>query len=237
MKRIICILLVAVLAVSAPLLLLAAKKDTLTNNGSSSSDAYATHIGGNPNVVTAKPDKNGNFAAQKDGETVAVDPVGDHSKHKLVVRFFNPADKDAIKWMDETTGGLSDGFMPFEAFYLDKKGNRVELEKGDKITINLTSTDVLIKCVAPDGSVVDLPFTVDGNKITFEAPGGKFCYYAVVTKVPTQPSAPGGTVTEPTNPDTGILFDEVSWMAIMGLSGSALAILLLIRKRQLDLEY
>ena len=229
MKRIVCVLLVAVLALSVPLLMLGAKKDTLTNNGSSSSDAYATYIEQNPNAVVAKPNKDGNFTIVKDDETIVVRPAGDRKNQKLVVRFFNPADKEAIQWMDETTGGLSDGFLPFEAFYLDKNGNRLEMEKGDKITIELPSTDILIKCVAPDGSVVEVPFTVSGNKVTFEAPGGKFRYYAVVTKVPSTPA-------EPSNPDTGILFDEVSWSAIMVLSGSALGLLLLMRKRRLDLE-
>lgn len=226
MKRIVCLLLVVVLALCMPAMLGVTKKDTLIDPGESSAGAYATFIDNNPDAIAIKPNGDGIFVAEKNGEKVIVDPVGNHKNQQLVVRFFNPADKEAIQWMDETTGGLSDGFLPFEAFYLNKKGERAELEKGDKITINLTVTDILIKCVAPDGSVVDVPFTVDGNNVTFEAPGGKFCYYAVVTK----------SATPGTNPDTGILFDEVSWFAIMSLSASALGILLLIRKRALDLE-
>ena len=99
----------------------------------------------------------------------------------------------------------------------------------DIVIVTVDSTDVVLKSVAPDGTVIDVPFTINGGVITFEAPGGKFCYYALAAKS-------GAVAPPPTNPDTGILFDEVSWFGMMLLCASALGILLLIRKRQLDLD-
>ncbi|MBQ6706518.1 MAG: hypothetical protein IJN07_03290 [Clostridia bacterium] len=229
MKKIVCGLLVFVMLLTVPVTAFAAT-DTLTAPGQSSDhDVFGSYNETDPNVHVAKPDKGGNFTVDNGKDIIVVDPVGDRSNYKLVVRFFNPANEEAISWIADCVDGIHDDILPFEVFYKDAKGNRVELEKGDKVSVTVDSTDVVLKSVAPDGTVIDVPFTINGGVITFEAPGGKFCYYALAAKS-------GAVAPPPTNPDTGILFDEVSWFGMMLLCASALGILLLIRKRQLDLD-
>lgn len=226
MKKVVSIVLVLAMLIGGATICSAAA--TVTEiPGSVPVDVDGVYSPEDPNVFYSNSDKEGNFVVERGEKTkINVDPVSDRKDQKLVVRFFIPGDQNAIDWLDETVDGLNKEISPFEIFYMDAKGNRVELEKGDKISLSVESTDVIIKSVAPDGSVVELPFTVNGNVITFEAPGGKFCYYAVALKSGT----PG------TNPDTGILFDEVSWFAILMMSASALGVLLLVRKRALDLD-
>lgn len=227
MKKIVCGLLVLVMLLTVPVTAFAAT-DTLTAPGQDSSvPAFGTYSETDPNVYTVKPDASGNFTVDNGQDIIIVDPVSDRSGYKLVIRFFNPSNEEAISWIADCVDGIHDDILPFEAFYKDKDGNRVELEKGDKVSITVDSTDVVLKSVAPDGTVIDLPFTINGGVLTFEAPGGKFCYYALAAK------SGAGTGT---NPDTGILFDEVSWFAILTLCASALGVLLLIRKRSLDMD-
>lgn len=230
MKKIACVLLVLVMLLTVPVTAFAADTDTLTAPGQKSDhDVFGSYSESDPNVYVAKPDKSGNFTVDNNKDIIVVDPVGDRSDHKLVVRFFNPSNEEALSWIADCVDGIHDDILPFEIFYKDANGNRVELEKGDKVSVTVDSTDVVLKSVAPDGTVIDVPFTINGGVITFEAPGGKFCYYALAAKS-------GAVAPPPTNPDTGILFDEVSWFAIMMMCASALGVLLLVRKRALDLE-
>lgn len=229
MKKIVCGLLVLVMLLAFSVTSFAAT-DTLTNPGDQSEhDVFGSYDESDPNVHTVKPDKNGNFIVDNDKDIVVVDPVSDRADYKLVVRFFSPSNEEAISWIADCVDGIHDDILPFEVFYKDSKGNRVELEKGDKVSVTVDSTDVVLKSVAPDGTVIDVPFSINGGVLTFEAPGGKFCYYALAAKA-------GAVAPPPSNPDTGILFDEVSWFAILMMSASALGVLLLVRKRQLDLD-
>jgi hypothetical protein len=229
MKRLITVILMIALVVALPLTAFA-DVDTLDPNAkkSSSSNVNGTFESTDPDVYTVKPDDKGNFKVDNGKDTITVDPVSDRSKYKVVVRFFSPTDEEALDWIAGAVDGLHEDILPFEIYYLDQNGNRVELEKGDVVTVApVNATDIVLKSVAPDGRVVDVPFTVKDGVLTFKAPGGKFCYYALSGKAPLNPAP---------SPDTGVAFDDVFWFAIMGISGSALGMLLLLRKRQMDLE-
>lgn len=230
MKRFLTILLVITLIVATPATAFAATVDNLDPNAkkTSDSDVNGTYEATDPDVYTVAPDKNGNFKVDNGKDIITVDPVGDRSKYKLVVRFFSPTDEEALDWIAGAIDGLHEEILPFEVYYLDPSGKRVELEKGDIVTVApINATDIILKSVAPDGRVIDIEFTVKDGVLTFKAPGGKFCYYALSAK---------GLNQKPTNPDTGLDFNEVTWISLMVLSASALGILLLIRKRRMDLE-
>lgn len=138
---------------------------------------------------------------------------------------------------------------------------RIELDEGDEISLKLPDPEkeYVVVRLAYDGSKTIVESTVKDGFITFRV-GGTKCYFALAEKsktdlpvepdkpqepdqpiAPDQPSRPDEPTTpdqpqkpdkEPESPDTGNGFNLIFWIAVGIASGSALAIALLLRKKE-----
>lgn len=125
-------------------------------------------------------------------------------------------DKEALDWIGDVVGGKAKKTQAFHIYYLDKNGN---IKEADGVTVTLKPTNMpqnaVVYSLNTDGKATQLEFTAHNGAVTFTANGNP--YYVIGEKVGTS-TTPGGNA-----PQTGDNSNMVLWLALVLLSGSALA--------------
>lgn len=201
-----------------------------------------------------EPMENGAYLVEAEEGNVALIPAEPNADYTLAVRFFTKEHTDALGWFDANIDGFTtEDSMPFEIYYIDNAtGQRVELSEEDEVRIKVAAEDLKVYRLTSDGKVQEITNAkTEGGYLTFK-PGGSKCFFALAKQVeeptpepkpeePTPEPKPEEPTPEPEqkpeqkpesdNKDTGDHFDLILWISVMVASASAIAILMILRKK------
>ncbi len=199
MKVIASIFLSILLLLSCTVTSFAQEYDSVNNSAEINVSAKYSYYT-NDNIYTAE-DNNGLYSLELgNGLKVYVNSPNQKSAI-LVVHLINENDTEAYKWFIDNLDSESGKIFPFDIYFRDVSGNRIELDKSAEIKITFAETSKKYKAVtlSSNGKLDDLKFTLNNNNITFKAVPHN--YYIVIENVI---DSDIGTTSPPTGDNSNI---------------------------------
>ena len=189
MKRFIAflaILLILTSVLSAPVFAAYGKGDTVEI------DVHGTMISSEKENVVSSSDKgNGSYTVKNGGVKVTVKSP-EQKDMTLVVRFVDETDTGAYEWFLLCADEYGTDPTVFDIYFLNEKGERIELDGDAEIELVLDKTYTRLKLLVIDreGNVTELDREINGMTISFDA--SREGYYVIIEGKP-DPSTPPAT--------------------------------------------
>lgn len=166
-------------------------------------------------VYTATPIRGQYALTTDDGIQITVD--SNNLDLVLVVHQITEKEKEAYEWFKSCMPQSVIRFIPYDIYFLNASGDRIELSSEDAITISIYKSTQYVVGLSCDGNLIDISYSINNYNVTFKASSSSN-YYVLCEAL--------GSVK---SPQTGITSD--SYLLIM-LFMSLLNLLLVTRRRQ-----
>lgn len=94
----------------------------------------------------------------------------------LVVHQISKSEEECYNWFESCVSQDVISFIPYDIFFLDSSGEKVELSPNMEITISKTKANESILLLSYDGTATPLTYTVNGDRFVLKATnsGGYF---------------------------------------------------------------
>lgn len=222
MKRILFSVVVLLIFFSCPINCFASKyEEPHTGNVYAKVNYYA-----NPEIYTADSDNSQYVITTDDGTQITV-----HSNNLdlvLVIHQITKDEKESYEWFESCVAQSEISFIPYDIFFLNASGERIELSHENEIAISPSNSAQYVLGLSYEGTVTDIPYSIIGDYITFTATDTS--NYYLLCK----------STSNTNNPQTGDTVNVYTSFLILIINGALLlcSILYLGKKRTPDMgEY
>lgn len=210
MKRIVFFVAVVLISISCYLNCYAAEFEE-TNIG----NVYAKiNYSSDAEVYTATPIRGQYAVTTDDGIQITVN--SNNLNLVLVVHQITEKEKEAYDWFKSCMPQSVIRFIPYDIYFLNASGNRIELSSEDAITISIYKSTQYVVGLSCDGTLMDISYSKNDYNVTFKVANSSN-YYILCEAM--------GDVK---SPQTGIISD--SYLLVMLFI--SLILLLAIRRQQ-----
>lgn len=87
----------------------------------------------------------------------------------LVVHQISKSEKECHNWFESCVTQDVVNFIPYDIFFLDSSGKRIELSPDIEITISKTQVNESVLWLSYNGTATPLTYTVNGDRLVFKA--------------------------------------------------------------------
>ncbi|MCD8120593.1 MAG: hypothetical protein LUE29_14150 [Lachnospiraceae bacterium] len=160
----ICIMVLSCLSVAA-----SAGETNLAETGDQDVDVYAKTIYNWPENCYTAEEKDGCYTVETaDGTIITVTPGESDASLRLVVYQIVSDDSEAYTWIMDCTDGIGDERWPYEIYFIDESGNRVEIGNASvSITLSDGCGEYFAYQVKSDGTVSRMSSSMGDGAINF----------------------------------------------------------------------
>lgn len=111
----------------------------------------------------------------------------------LVVHQISKNEKACYDWFESCISQDVVSFIPYDIFFLDSSGNRVELASDIEITISKSHSNESVLSLSYDGTATPLTYSVDGDTLVFKTTNNGGYYLLCENKNEAQSPQTGDT--------------------------------------------
>ena len=191
MKKILTVILAAVILLSSSSVCFAAETETV--------DVYAMYVGQSIKTTVNIPDgETGVTATLPDGTEITVTNIPEDAKNLVIIPITSDT-AEAYEWVTECLEEVGVPVIAYDIHFLDANGDRVNAN-GAKVSIAVSGSDLAVYSVTTAGIATPLSSTVSNGKVSFITDGSH--YYAVAGKK--------NSITVPVSGDENTVHAEVT---------------------------
>lgn len=131
-------------------------------------DVYARINYSSASGVYTATSNNGQYVVITDnGIQIMVN--SNHSDLVLVVHQIMKNEQNSYEWFESCIPQSVIGFIPYDIYFLNASGERIELSSENTITISISKSAQYVLGLSCEGNIINIPYSINDANITFTA--------------------------------------------------------------------